>query len=289
MTWARLLAVVDGGSGSESVVRTALMLGEAFKARVELLHVEALAEEAIPVVAEGISAGAVEQLIEGMREQASARAETAEKLYRTHCVDAGIATCEPDAPAKAGEFRVALRHITGREADEVAGRGRLADLVIDAALTASEGEQSEPTLEAAIFETGRPLLMVPKTPPAKLGTSVVLAWDGSLEAARAASAALPLLARAEKVQVMTADMESTGAKPSELAGYLAEHGIDAKTWAFLPEDGGLGQGLLAEAGKVKADLLVMGAYRHSRLREMVLGGVTRSVMAKAEIPVLMAH
>ncbi len=80
-----------------------------------------------------------------------------------------------------------------------------------------------------------------------------------------------------------------GTKPSALADYLAEHGITARTWAFLPEEGALGERLLGEAEAAGADMLVMGAYGHSRLREMVLGGVTQSVTAKAKIPVFMAH
>ncbi len=177
----------------------------------------------------------------------------------------------------------------GREADEVARRGRLADLVLVAGTSLSEDGSFAPAIEAAIFETGRPLFMVPGPPPEALGRVVAVAWDGTMEAARAVNAALPLLARAENVFVLTADMEKAHAKPSEIAGYLAEHGVAAQTWAFMPGDGPLGEVLLAEAGESRADMLVMGAYGHSRLREMVLGGVTRSVTAKATIPVFMAH
>jgi nucleotide-binding universal stress UspA family protein len=289
MSWAKLIAVVDGGPGSEAVVRTALQLGETFRARVELLHVETVAGDAIPVVAEGLTAGAVEQIVGHLEEEIEASRQAAEALYRIHCVEAGLPVCAPDDPAEPGVFRVAFRCERGREADEVARRGRLADLVLLAGTSLSEDGSFAPAIEAAIFETGRPLLMVPGTPPEALGRVVAVAWDGTMEAARAVNAALPLLARAEKVFVLTADMKKADAKPSEIAGYLAEHGVAAQTWAFMPGDGPLGEVLLAEAGEAGADTLVMGAYGHSRLREMVLGGVTRSVTAKATIPVLMAH
>jgi nucleotide-binding universal stress UspA family protein len=133
------------------------------------------------------------------------------------------------------------------------------------------------------------LLLGPRTLPERLASRVAVAWDGSLGAARAAGAALPLLGRAEAVTILTADMEKVGAKPSALADYLAEHGISARTWAFMPEDRKLGERLLAEADQAGADMLVMGAYGHSRLREMVLGGVTQSVTATSKIPVFMAH
>ena len=287
MTWAKLLADVDGGPGGEAVVTVALQLGQAYAARVELLHIEVLDEETIPIVAEGMTAGAVGKMLESLAEQRRIRAETAEKLFRTLCVEAGLPTCEPDDAAEPGRFRVAFRRIAGRESDEIARRGRLADLVIAARPMADVAFSQ--AVEAAIFATGRPLLMVPDTLPENLGSSIAIAWDGTVGAARATGAALPLLTRAETVTVLTADMEKVGAKPSALVDYLAEHGLSARTWAFLPEEGPLGEQLLAQAEEAGADLLVMGAYGHSRLREMVLGGVTKSVTAKSEIPVFMAH
>ncbi len=287
MTWAKLLADIDGEAGSEAVVSAALQLGQAFAARVELLHIELSEEEAIPIVAGGMTAGAVGQMLESLGEQRQIRAETAEALYKALCVDAGLAACEPDDPAVPGRFRVAFRRVAGRESDELARRGRLADLVIVRGPVA-EGGLSQ-AVETAMFATGRPLLMVPEILPKRLGSSLAIAWDGTLGAARAAGAALPLLSRAETVTILTADMEKAGTKPSALADYLAEHGITARTWAFLPEEGALGERLLGEAEAAEADMLVMGAYGHSRLREMVLGGVTQSVTAKAKIPVFMAH
>ncbi len=287
MTWAKLLADIDGGAGSEAVVGAALQIGQTFAARVELLHIELSEEQAIPIVAEGMTSGAVGQMLESLSEQREIRAEAAETLYKTLCVDAGLATCEPDDAAVPGRFRVAFRRVVGRESDELARRGRLADLVIVGGPVA-EGGFSQ-AVETAMFATGRPLLMVPETLPERLGMSLAIAWDGTLGAARAAGAALPLLGRAETVTILTADMEKVGAKPSALADYLAEHGISARTWAFLPKAGALGERLLGEAEEAGADMLVMGAYGHSRLREMVLGGVTRSVTAKSKIPVFMVH
>lgn len=287
MTWAKLLADIDGGPNSATVAQAALRLGEAFSARVELLHIEVADEDAIPIVAEGMTAGAVGRMLEGLAEERETRAATAQALYQNLCVDAGLPTCEPDAAAEPGRFRVAFRRVAGRESDELARRGRLSDLVVVGGPGSDAGFSQ--AVETAMLATGRPLLMVPETLPESSGRSIAIAWDGTPGAARAAGAALPLLRRAETVTVMTADMEKVGAKPSALAGYLAEHGVSAQTWAFLSEDRALGEQLLAEADKAGADTLVMGAYGHNRLLEMVLGGVTQSVTAKAEIPVFMAH
>jgi nucleotide-binding universal stress UspA family protein len=287
MTWAKLLADIDGGANSATVAQVALRLGEAFSARVELLHIEVSDEEAIPIVAEGMTAGAVGRMLEGLAEERETKAATAQALYQSLCVDAGLPTCEPDAAAEPGRFRVAFRRVAGSESDELAQRGRLSDLVVVGGPGSDAGFSQ--AVETAIFWTGRPLLMVPETLPESSGRSIAIAWDGTPGAARAAGAALPLLRRAEAVTVITADMEKVGAKPSALAGYLAEHGVSAQTWAFLSEDRALGEQLLAEADKAGADTLVMGAYGHNRLLEMVLGGVTQSVTAKAGIPVFMAH
>ena len=89
--------------------------------------------------------------------------------------------------------------------------------------------------------------------------------------------------------VLTARRDDKDAKPSELAHYLSLHGIKAETWAFTPKQDPIGTELLIQAAEAGADLLVMGAYGHSRLREFILGGATRRVVAEAAIPVLMAH
>jgi nucleotide-binding universal stress UspA family protein len=88
---------------------------------------------------------------------------------------------------------------------------------------------------------------------------------------------------------MTAQYGSVAARPSELAQYLARHGIEAQTWAFTPGRDPIGKELMIQCAEAGADLLVMGAYGHSRFREMVLGGATRGVIANAPLPVLMAH
>ena len=180
-------------------------------------------------------------------------------------------------------------HVIGREAEEVTRRGRLSDLVLIAKPLA-EREGGDPTvLEAAMFETGRALLMVPPDLPEPFADNVAIAWDGSREAARAVAAALPILRRATKVEVMTAQYGSVTAKPSEVAQYLAWHGVEAQTWAFTPGRDPIGKELMIQGAEAGVNLLVMGAYGHSRVREMVLGGATRGVIANAALPVLMAH
>ncbi len=293
MPLAKLLAVIDGGSGSEAAVVAALDLGQRFSARVELLHVEIDPDSAVPMVGEGMSGAAVEQLVQSLRSESERRRKVARELYEEHCVAAGLNVVEPQAASAPGSFAVCLRSLAGGEVDEVLRFGRLSDLIVVARPSAGEEGGLTTAFDAALFDSGRPVLLVPSAPAAGLGTTVAIAWDRSREAARAVGAALPLLTAAGKVVILTAresGREVGGeVEPSELAAYLALHGVDARTWAFVPASNSLGGALLDEAGKAGANLLVMGAYGHSRLREMVLGGVTRSILADADMPVFLMH
>lgn len=293
MSLAKLLAVIDGGSGSEAAVTAALDLGRRFSARVELLHVEVDSETAVPLVGEGMSGAAVEQLVRSLRTESERRRKTARDLYDKHCVAAGLNVVEAHAVSAPGSFAVCFRSLVGSEVDEVLRFGRLSDLTVVARPGGEEKGGLTATFDTVLFDSGRPTLLVPGLPATDLGTTIAIAWDRSREAVRAVGAALPLLTAAEKVVILTArelggEPGSEG-EPSELAAYLTLHGVNARTWAFAPGPGSLGGALLEEAGKAEANLLVMGAYGHSRLREMVLGGVTRSILADADMPVFLMH
>jgi len=146
--------------------------------------------------------------------------------------------------------------------------------------------------EAVMATSGRPALVVPYVEPLPvLGQTVVIAWKETREAARAVAAAMPLLRRAAQVHVLTWSAEGsrvTGAK-LDLAGYLKLHGVTPAWHEQGSEPGSLGEILLSRAFDLGADLLVMGCYGHSRAREWVLGGTSRTVLRSMTLPVLMAH
>lgn len=289
MTLATILAVVDGEAGSEAVVKAALALGRGFEAAVELLHVEGEVKDAMPLFGEGASGAMVEQVIENIRTAEKKRAAEARRLYDTHCVAAGLPLVEADAAPVPGRFDVRFDHVTGRESDEVTRRGRLSDLVVVAKPPPEPAGGNPSALEVAMFETGCPVLMVPPDPPEPFASKIAIAWDGSREAARAVRAALPLLRKAARAEIMTAQYGSVTTKPSEVARYLGQHDIEARTWAFTPGRDPIAKELMIQCAEAGADMLVMGAYGHSRFREMVLGGATRGVIEGATLPVLLAH
>ena len=175
--------------------------------------------------------------------------------------------------------------------------GRVFDLVV---VGQPNPEPKDPMREPAgvdvlphelALHVGRPILAVPYTGSyAAVGRRVLIAWNGSKEAARAVHDALPLLTVAETATVFSINPEKMRGMPgTELGRHLSYHGIKAETAHVAADKGDTGEILLSAAADYGADLLVMGAYGHSRLRELVLGGATRHVLRRMTAPVLMSH
>jgi nucleotide-binding universal stress UspA family protein len=170
----------------------------------------------------------------------------------------------------------------------LARQGRRADLIV---VGPAANNDQEPLTEAAFMDTGRPALVVP---PGRAGTlpptRALVAWDGSREAARAA---IPPLGSAEDVIVVTVDAHRAGARFSDRPGfglttYLTRHRVKARV-KQVAASGGIADTILAQVDEERADLLVMGGYGHSRVREMMFGGVTRSIFERAPSPIPVSH
>jgi nucleotide-binding universal stress UspA family protein len=173
----------------------------------------------------------------------------------------------------------------------VGSHGRVFDAVVLGRPGRDRHAPSMATLEAALFESGRPILIAPPVAPATLGRRIMIAWNGSTETARATAFAMPLLARAEHVVVLTAEGGTVPGPTGEaLARSLAAHGlsVEARTVPGGHVRGG-GEAILAQAAASECDLLIKGAYTQSRIRQMIFGGATSHILAEATLPVLMAH
>jgi nucleotide-binding universal stress UspA family protein len=153
------------------------------------------------------------------------------------------------------------------------------------------GRPSMMALHAAIFETARPVLMLPDQVPAKIGSTVVIAWNGTSEAARAVAGAMPFLESAGKVVALTIETEKSVNRigADELTGYLRAHGVNVERVTLEQGSKPVGETILDYCKSINADLLVTGAFTHSRLIQIILGGVTRHLIASAHLPVLMDH
>jgi nucleotide-binding universal stress UspA family protein len=146
------------------------------------------------------------------------------------------------------------------------------------------------TLESGLFESGRPVLIAPPTPPTHLGENVLIAWNCSTEQARTTAFAMPLLRRAAKVTVLTVEGATVpGPSGAQMARALKLNGIPTEAITLKAERRGAGDVILARAKELGCDLLIKGAYTQSRLRQMIFGGTTRHILANATLPVLMAH
>jgi nucleotide-binding universal stress UspA family protein len=148
-------------------------------------------------------------------------------------------------------------------------------------------------VERCLFASGRPVIIVPAaTDSLALKGTVVAAWDGSAEAARAINDALTFLSAAARVVLLVgiAEEEEEGAVPTDdMIGHLKRHGVMAEVMRVRTNEGDIGRALLAAAKQLGATLMVMGAFHHSRWREFIIGGVTLTVLEEATIPLFMAH
>jgi nucleotide-binding universal stress UspA family protein len=167
---------------------------------------------------------------------------------------------------------------------------RVFDLVVLGQPARYDEPPRQATLEAALFEGGRPVLMVPPSSPASIGTTIVIAWNGSTETARTVALSVPILEKASRVIVLTLEGWSMeGPSGAELALRLRRKGIPAEAVTHRLNTRSPGAAILEEAAAFHADLIIKGAYTQSRLRQLIFGGATSHIMTHAELPVLLAH
>jgi nucleotide-binding universal stress UspA family protein len=175
--------------------------------------------------------------------------------------------------------------------DLAAMQGRLHDLaIVDS--PAEYFDIGRALVEELLFHTGRPVIVVPAGFTAFKAKRILVAWDGTARAARALNDAMPLLTSAEYVELASVLKEKDLSKlvpGAEAAPHLSRHGIDATVANVDAANGDAGKALRNRATLVGADMIVMGAFAHSRWRQMVLGGVTDSMLSSSEIPVFMSH
>jgi nucleotide-binding universal stress UspA family protein len=173
----------------------------------------------------------------------------------------------------------------------LASLSRVYDLSVVGRPGVGRNEPRMTTLEAVLFESGRPVLMSPPVPPKSVGDNILVHWNASTETARIIFDALPFLKLAQKVTLLSVEGNLVpGPKPEQMLAYLAAHGIKGTMTHTRPAaKGGAGEAILVEARRIGADLILKGAYTQSRLRQMIFGGATQHILQAADIPVLLSH
>ncbi len=279
MSYKSVLVHLDDDRHCESRIEIASRLCQGFDAHLAGLYV--MSQPELPRYARSRMGADLfhDRVVEIQREQLEAMTTR----FQEHAKRAGM----PGA-----ELRV-----SGKDAvDAVALHARYADLVIMGQADPEEDHAMMPPdfVDRVLLSVGRPVLVIPYAGSfPTIGKHVLLAWNASREAARAVADALPMLKGADKVTVFAVNPGRTGDHGKEpgadIALFLARHGVKAEVSAS--ESGGMevGPWLLSRAADLGTDLIVMGGYGHSRLRELALGGVTRTMLHHMTVPVLMSH
>ena len=235
-----------------------------------------------PKVSANLIVGIPAELIDAQRAAAKHLAKEAVARFEALAKQAGVMT-------KSQMIDVAPSHV----GDTFGRLARSFDLSVIRQAEPNKAEQEVPIIEGALFESGRPVIVVPyiQRQGAKFNC-VMVGWDGSRAAARAIGDAMPVLERAKMIEVFTVVAGPT--KNTELPGidigrHLSRHGLNVEVKRILADDIKVSEAILSHAADIDADFMVMGGYGHSRLREYVLGGATRGILASMILPTLMSN
>lgn len=288
MTIRQILVPVRGDGKGEGVLDHAVCLGRRFDAHIDVVHCRPRPEDMLPY---GVSvpSGMRESILASARSVADQEENRVRDLFDAYCQSRGLS--EVDAPPWPDDrLSLSWREAAGKQAAVVALHGRLADLIAVAKPDRAQNLGLN-TLEAALLETGKPVLLCPPRPVETCGSHVAVAWNGSSEAALAVTMGLAVLAAAESVTIVA--LSDDGARgplgPEALRDYLASHHIAAEIESEKTKATAVGQALLRIAHASGADVLLMGAYGQSRRRELVMGGVTQHIIDHTDMPVLLTH
>lgn len=282
MRLGKILIPLTGSDSDLRCLRVGLDIAKRYGAYVECLFVNRNPTDALPVAGEALTGQIATELVNAVAEANKRQSANAKDAFLEAIKAAGIV----EGTARAGGMQPEAHFIEtmGDPGERTAVAARLADMTVFP--IADFAYEIEPTL----MEAQRPCLLIPETSSQQIGKKVMVAWDGGPEAARALSGALHLLEEAAEVTVVTAQNREMDAFAMEaMQTYLASHGITVRAKQVPLGGAPVGQVILAAAADLGADLLVMGAYGHSRIRELILGGATRYVIYNAKLAVMMVH
>lgn len=282
---SKLLVPVRGDGKGDNVLAHAAALAHRFGSHVLLAHCRARPEDMMPF---GVPLPSFVR--DQFLKQSQVLADEVEKGLRDemHALATKLGLSETDPP-HGGTATISFVEEQGRMVDVIKSHGRLADLVVVPKPERDRNLGSN-SLKAALFRTGRPVMMCPDTADvsADLGAHLTVGWNGSIEASRAVALTMDLIAKATKVTILAGTgAEPHGATTEDLVHYLGLRSIKPEVRRFSAKNPGAA--LLSETRAAGATMLVMGAYGDSHERETFFGGNTQTVVDDADIPVVMVH
>ncbi len=279
-----LLMPLGTGGEAEERLKGALIVANRLQAHLRVLHTSISPQAIVPQEVIVMSRKALEGLHDAFDQHVGAETQRLQGLFSDACEALSVPAVEEIThPGPSASWLEAQ----GLRSGLVARYGKVADLIILA--TPPEGRPTA-TFEAAVLETGRPLLLVPRTLKAFPLESVMVAWNCTAEASRSLAHALPLVQQAKRVVVVTTSKSADRQPgPETVCDYLGAHGINASAEILKTGKKYKGEALLAKARDLGSDLVVMGAYSKKRLQESVFGGATQYMLANAEMPLFFSH
>ena len=268
---------------AEAALKAALIIAQNFSSHVEGLHAwrtpQIIAGEGVVFPSESLA-----RLTDESKQFAASAHQRFDRVMKAKDIpyrDIGTATDGVSCSWREGE---------GVESEIVGDYGRLFNLIVMGRSELGTSVDWKATLEAALFESGRPIILAASEVPDNIGRHIVIAWNGATETARTIAVAMPFLLKAERVTVLTVEGGFVpGPSAEDVARHLNRNGIEASTMSAAPGRRSIGEAMVDEAASAGGDLLLKGAFTNSRLRQMIFGGATRDIINASVLPVLMAR
>ncbi len=285
-----ILVQLTGDPSDESTLETAYLVARLFDSHLECLHISpdwaATVARAARTAAHDMSGPILSQdLIASFEQETKATRWRARLHLAEFCKRWQLSAS--DSKPLLGRVSVTLREIWGETWRATMHEARFHDLAVVA------HQDGVNDLGSFILSAGRPVLIAPRRRPENLAPTIAIAWKETAESARAISAAMPLLARADRILILSVEDGYGSAATMESAERAAQqlrwHGVNSEAHYLTPGDDTVAGAVVKSARENRADLIVSGGYGHSRLRELVLGGVTRDLLRESPLPLFFFH
>jgi nucleotide-binding universal stress UspA family protein len=288
MPIGKILAVVTGSPRDGAALCYAIEAARPFNAHIVALFVRPDLTEAIAFFNDGVSGIVVDEVVKASRDAADEAGRRIEATIGSVCGRASVPVVA--APVRSDRVTLSFRQVQGNLGDQLTEAARLSDIVVFGRLHDGDKAGLADAFVQVLVDTDRPVLLATESPPASFPTRIAIGWDGKTAASQAVSAAIPYLARAERVEILSVQRSPASPQPTEtLKEYLSLHNISSSERVILRGNKSTGEVLLEAAVAGGAELLVVGGYGHGRIRESLIGGVTRHVITHAKLPVFMVH
>ena len=268
---------------AQNALGTSWLVAERFSSYVEALFVMRP-----PQIFDGEGIALAGSYMTQLKDEERRLAESANKRFQSVIESRAVQLADVSTPSEG--VTAGWRETEGLEGQVIGDYGRLFDLIVIGRNFGQPWIDWSVMCEAALFETGRPVLVAASETPSSIGERVVVAWNGSTETARCIAFSMPFLERAESVVVLTVEgWQVPGPSGEQVTAHLQRNGINASSRVVDSGGRSVGEAILDETQSLNADLIVKGAYTHSRLRQLVFGGATRHLLTNTPIPLFMAH